>query len=107
MRLAEIKKELKEKDKFEKLSKKNKIALEQAWYIDAKKESEKCGRTENLTIDHIISKNIIRSFGVDIDKHFDENDLRILCFSCNQFKGNQLDFSTPKTKQLLLKYLEK
>ena len=68
---------------------------------------DKCWRTDNLTLDHIVPVDILRQMGFDTERFTGEEDFRLLCKSCNNFKGNQLDFSTPATKKLLLKYLEK
>lgn len=34
-------------------------------------------------------------------------ELKVLCRRCNQYKGHRLDFKDPRTKVLLLKYLER
>ena len=65
-----------------------------------------CGRIENLTIDHIIPEMILRDFGFRPRKFFDRENFRLLCRPCNQLKSGRLDFSIPKTKELLLKYLK-
>src|SRR5690348_16550010 len=64
---------------------------------------EKCGRPTNLTLDHIIPVHILADFGFDFLEMYDEENLRLLCKPCNNMKSNHLDFSTPKTKHLLLK----
>lgn len=74
--------------------------------IAEKGECEKCHRHNMLTIDHIIPIHILESFGIDVQHNFIKENLRVLCRPCNSFKSNKLDFSTPRTKELLLKFLE-
>jgi 5-methylcytosine-specific restriction endonuclease McrA len=90
-----------------KAGKKSIQILEREWFEQQIKKCEKCGRTEKLTIDHIIPKDIVHYFGIDLSKEFWPKNFRILCSICNHFKGNQLDFSTSKTKELLLELLSK
>jgi 5-methylcytosine-specific restriction endonuclease McrA len=99
--------EYKQDGRLDKLTKGNTVALEQAFFKDEAKECEKCKRVNDLTLDHIVPKDIMFQLGIDIDRVFIEDNLRILCKLCNQFKSNKLDFSTPKTKEILLRYLEK
>ncbi len=105
--LTQIKTEIKNKERENSLSKRDVLALENAFFKDNAKECEKCKRIEFLTLDHIIPLDILRQFGIDVERTYIKENLRILCRICNQFKGNHLDFSTPKTKKLLLKFLEK
>ena len=65
----------------------------------------KCPLKKALTVDHIIPQSILRNLNIDPKKTYDEDNLQVLCFACNMAKGQQLDFSNPKTKVLLLKYL--
>lgn len=72
----------------------------------------RCGRiaTEpnvQLTLDHIIPEMLLARMGIDVERWWDEDNIQILCRMCNVQKGNQLDFTNPKTKELLLKYLAK
>lgn len=67
----------------------------------------KCGRTEKLGLDHIVSKYILRMFGVDVEREIIEGNYRILCIFCNHFKGPNLDFTTPETKEVLKKLIER
>lgn len=72
----------------------------------------RCGRvaTEanmSLTLDHIIPEQLLGKMGVDVERYWDEDNIQILCRICNSQKGNQLDFTHPKTKELLIKYLNK
>ena len=105
--LNELKRELKQKGRLDVLNKKNKIALEQAWFRDRAIQCSKCRRMENLTIDHIIPRDILEDMGIDTARVFDEDNLQVLCAVCNKFKAHKLDFSTPSTKLLLLKYIDK
>lgn len=69
---------------------------------------ETCGRTEWLTLDHIIPKQILKNFGLSEEEMFsDRSLLRILCRSCNSVKASHLDFTDKRTKELLLKLLER
>jgi 5-methylcytosine-specific restriction endonuclease McrA len=99
-------KQWKEEKKREDLTKKVKIAFE----LEIKEtlpQKCKCGRTENLTLDHIIPQNILKDLGVDIEREIIEDNYQILCRTCNQFKSNRLDFSEPKTKEILIRLLQK
>ena len=110
MILQDLKKELGEKLKDNKLSRRKKILVEQAIYndlLELENKCCKCPRTENLTLDHIVPQSILTSFGIDIDTEVVEDNYQILCRPCNTFKANRLDFSTPKTKEVILKLLEK
>lgn len=82
-----------------------KIKLEQDWFQQNNKCCNKCQRTEDLTIDHIVPEYLLEQFGVDVLRNYDPDNLQILCRRCNAFKGNRLDFTNLKTKLLLLKYL--
>ena len=103
--LTEVKKELNEKGKLEQLTAKRLIILEQAFFKDNAIKCEKCDSQENLTLDHIIPKELLTQLGIDTKKEFVENNYGILCRRCNAFKANRLDFSNKKTKTLLLKLL--
>jgi len=69
----------------------------------------KCQRNnlEDLTLDHIIPRLILENFGVDTKREIIEGNYQVLCILCNNFKGHKLDFSLPKTKEILLKLLER
>jgi len=100
--------ELKEKGKQDRETNGIRTAKEQAIYKDLlrQKKCNKCPRTENLTLDHIVPKDLLTCMGVDIKRQIVEGNYQLLCSTCNQFKSNRLDFSIPETKQLLLKLLE-
>lgn len=107
--LSQLKAEVKEKGKEINDKRQYVIAAEQAWFkasITEKYQCEKCSRSKNLTLDHIIPRDILKSFGIEPEYYFWEENLRVLCRLCNMFKANKLDFSTPKTKELLQKLLE-
>lgn len=110
MTYDELTKEIKKRRKQDELGKSSVIRLK-ALYLESKRQEgavcEKCGRKDNLTLDHIIPLEMLMSFGMNYEQQYAEENLRILCRTCNHFKGRQFDFSTPKTKELLLKYLEK
>jgi 5-methylcytosine-specific restriction endonuclease McrA len=101
-----LRQEIREKMKCEELTKKQVIILEQQIRNDLPQIC-KCGRTENLTLDHIIPIDTLRQFGVLPEKEIIEGNYQLLCRTCNAFKSNKLDFSNPKTKELLIGLLEK
>lgn len=66
----------------------------------------RCGRCDYLTVDHIIPISLLENFGQNRDDTYrDWENLHILCKLCNAFKKNNLDFSDPRTKPLLVKYV--
>lgn len=71
------------------------------------RKCEKCGREVLLTIDHIIPISILYDLGIDSKTTVDFENLRVLCKPCNMLKSSHLDFSTPKTKILLLRYIKR
>lgn len=106
----ELKKEIAEKNKSSLLNKRNLIALEEAIYKDLIAENPccaNCPRRENLSLDHIVPKDMLKAFGVDVEREIIEGNYIILCKPCNQFKSNRLQFSIPQTKQILMKLLER
>ena len=103
----QLRKEIKEQGQKEALNKKNVLILQAHWKEEQLQICVKCGRTENLTLDHIIPIELTKSFGIDLTKTYWEDDYQLMCGICNKFKGHNLDFANPKTKQLLLKLLEK
>ena len=108
-----FKQELKEYLKVKKLET---FTKNQVWTLEKKYleyliktigKCERCGRIDRLTIDHIIPKLLLAQLGVDIEREFDEENLQLYCYACNQYKNYRLDFAIPKTKELLLKYINK
>lgn len=66
----------------------------------------KCPSVKNLTIDHIIPQQLLHTLGLsEACKYYGEN-LQILCEPCNKLKGNELDYSNPRTVPLLEKFVE-
>lgn len=107
--LKELIREAKEKRRGENYTNNERIVLEQAWIKDKIAENtmcEKCKVKPANSLDHIIPRFILKSFGIDVDRHFDEDNYSAVCRFCNMQKMNNLDFTNPKTKPLLLKYLE-
>lgn len=106
----ELKAEVKEIEKNEKKTRAIRVAKEQAIFKDliAKdRKCAKCSRTENLTLDHIVPRDILLTFGIDPDREIIEGNYQILCKTCNIYKSRRLDFSIPQTKEILLRLLEK
>jgi len=84
------------------------IALKQAWFkteVEAGKGCERCGKTTNLTLDHIVPVLILLQFGVDEKRTFMPENYQLLCRSCNVFKSDRLDFTLPVTKIILQELL--
>ena len=67
----------------------------------------KCNRTDRLTLDHIVPVAYLGAFGFDVLREVVEDNYQILCQPCNLFKMDRLDFSNPKTKEILLRLLDK
>ena len=106
----EFKKILEECKKIEEgknFTRKQVVVYEQTIFKDLPQVCVKCSRKENLSLDHVIPKDLLQYFGIDYEREVVEGNYQILCKMCNNFKGNRLDFSTPKTKEVLLKLLEK
>lgn len=105
--LRAILKQIKEEQTNEGLRRKEVIGLKRLWLENNAKQCEKCPRNEKLTLDHIIPVKIIKEFGIDEEKMFMPENYRVLCGVCNHYKADRLDFSDKRTKELLVKYLEK
>ena len=90
-----------------KKKKSNPVIVQEQDFFERNKDKgcSNCTNKKNLTIDHIIPQSILKNLNIDPMKTYDEDNLQILCFACNIMKGQQLDFSIPKTKILLWKYL--
>lgn len=108
--LKHLKKVGRELIKGENYAKSQVFALRAKFVTDAYakgKGCSKCGRKEMLTVDHIVPLSILIQLGVDVEHEYCEEDLDILCRPCNQYKQSRLDFTNPKTKEIMLKYLNK
>lgn len=106
--MDEIKKSLKIGNK----SRREKIYSEEAIRLDAQKNKKpcvKCGRFIDgaMTVDHIVPDSILGQLGVDVAVEIDNDNTQLMCRPCNQYKANRLDFTNPKTKEILLKYINK
>jgi len=93
------------------LKRKGKRYVESAFAEVAERDGRvcrRCARTDSLTLDHIIPVSLLRQLvGQDNEsKYEDLENLEILCRRCNLFKANQVDMTNPKSKPLLLKYIE-
>lgn len=81
------------------------LALEHLMNRDGKK-CRRCGREEFLTVDHIIPVMLLEMMGMKReDTYYDFENLQILCRMCNAFKGARIDFTDPRAKPLLIKYV--
>lgn|SRR3990167_360351 len=105
--IKEILKQIKQEQTNEGLRRKEVIGLKRLWFQENAKQCEKCPRNENLTLDHIIPVRWIDQLGIEEERMFMPENYRILCSPCNHFKADKLDFSDKRTKELLIKYLEK
>ena len=93
------------------VNKSKKVIFEIAIDTLIKKDGAKCrvcGTDKNLTIDHVVPWSLVSQFTGDNDKfkYGDYDNMEILCKRCNSFKGDRLDFTNPKTKEILLKYIK-
>jgi len=73
---------------------------------------EKCGSTNNITVDHIIPVMILEPLILDAPKeryemlyNWEEN-FQFLCRYCNKQKGHKLDIRNPKTIPLLDEFIK-
>lgn len=115
--MSEIIREIKEEVGRFKVARQNKemtraqkIAFEQRIFEKLRVECGKCSRctrTDNLTLDHIVPQVILADFGVDISREIIPENYQLLCRPCNVFKSGRLDFSLQKTKEILLKLLDR
>ena len=62
---------------------------------------EKCGETDRLTIDHVVPKQILEAFGLTEYEIMERELVQLYCQRCNNFKGDRLDISNPRTKEIL------
>lgn len=67
----------------------------------------KCGRKDMLTVDHLVPKHILIDMGFDARRQWMPENFVLMCRPCNALKSGHLDFSNPKTKEILLNLLEK
>ena len=93
--------------------KRHRVILEKAWLEMKIEEGAKCEKCEadgsskrnSLTLDHIIPMALLEQFGCHPNYETDEINYQVMCHRCNSFKGSRLDFGDPRTKQLLLKFI--
>ena len=76
------------------------------WQLNPNGTCVKCGYEGRMTVDHIIPVTIIEV----IDRTGravvnDEDNFQYLYGACNAMKSNRIDIQNPKTKELLLKYV--
>lgn len=65
----------------------------------------RCTTTLNLTVDHIIPRQLLKCFGMEHFADTDEDNFQVMCKKHNVEKANQLDYTNPKTLPLLKKYV--
>lgn len=105
-----LKQEIQEKQKGEKYSYGQRTILEQQIFKDLLGQGaycRKCNKKDGLTLEHIVPKDILKTFGIDTDREIVEGNYSVTCKVCNSFKGNRLDFSIPATKEILLELIQK
>jgi len=66
---------------------------------------QKCNKEKDLTVEHIIPEHILLELGLTKEIYYDEENFAHYCHACNHFKSGRIDVSHPKTKGLLLKYI--
>lgn len=94
----------------DKMNRGQRIATEKKIYAALMLEAPmcaKCPRTDRLTLDHIVPVSYLADFGFDVLREIIPDNYQILCQPCNLFKMDRLDFSNPKTKEILIRILEK
>ena len=87
--------------------KKTKLYHWQQWLKNEGGKCAKCGRTDHLTVDHIIPVSLLGTMQLPSDPAYEDSDnFQVLCRWCNSLKANQLDHLNPKTVPLLKKYVK-
>jgi hypothetical protein len=66
---------------------------------------DKCSKERELNVEHIIPQHLLTQLGLRDAIYNDEENFAHYCFSCNRFKGGNLDMAHPKTLPLLKKYI--
>lgn len=64
----------------------------------------RCGSLENVTADHIIPKQFLKTLGILDDMR---GNFQPLCYNCNHIKGDLLDPQNPHTVKLLDYYISR
>lgn len=83
------------------------IAIDAVMERDGEK-CRKCSATDQLTLEHIVPRHLLFELGVPEAEQFtDLDNMELLCAPCNHFKSGRLDFSHPRTKSILLKYINR
>jgi len=82
------------------------LALEKIIERDGAK-CVRCGKNEWLTVDHIIPWGFLQQMGIERSETYrDFDNLQLMCKRCNGLKADRFDWADPRTKPLLLKYIE-
>ena len=76
-------------------------------HVDYSGVCEKCGKTKELTVDHIIPVYLLEQLGLDDEIVNDEENFEYVCITCNRFKSGRIDLANSKTLKLLKKYINK
>jgi len=64
----------------------------------------RCKKYTKLTNDHIIPIAILKAMGMSNNENF---NIQRLCYPCNALKASQLDPKNPRTRPLMLYYLDR
>jgi len=68
---------------------------------------EKCGNTNDLTVDHIIPLAWLKSFAISKEGSYEDLDLlQMLCKYCNASKADIVDWTNPRSKKILQRLLD-
>lgn len=81
-----------------------------AWQEQARDPGycQKCNEVvHSRTVDHIIPVSILNCLDLTGEAMYeDEENFQLLCRPCNTMKAARIDRLNPKTKEIILKYLQ-
>lgn len=76
-------------------------------YLD-RHNCTRCTSSQELTIDHIVPVHfLMEQLKMTRDETFDWDNFQPLCRRCNALKSGRFDLADPRTKVILLKYINK
>lgn len=65
----------------------------------------KCTATLNLTVDHIVPRQLLKCLNMEHFAETDEENFQVLCKKHNVEKANMLDYTNARTLPMLKKYI--